>query len=252
MVVSSCHHTVSLLLGEWLKLAIWPLRWCHIYVPVVTQRLAQELLHCPAPYFLGIQRSSLRDLQGSVPNDVVVVDVDNNTIHLPPQLELVTPAVSRLTHELSQVLQPHLSSCDRVKQDSGCTQQHLPRELLAPSSPVMLCRKFLSSRLQLLDRGFVLFGDQQQTVFNSNKHQQGGADESMDQNNDEPAANALKGEDANAKEEEEEVLVVFDENMFVQLASKGKAHYETFSRQLVRAQCFSEYLVTVAAAKPIS
>lgn len=128
MFVSSGRFTAALVLAEWLKLAIFPLQWCHIYAPVAPSKLALELLHCPAPYILGIHRrditstssftTSSYDDDAFIPSDVVVVDLDNNYIRLPEALQsiLAQPSV-KIQHfilMISEALQPHLFACDEV------------------------------------------------------------------------------------------------------------------------------------------
>ena len=155
LLVSTAKHNAVLAVGEWLKLASAPLQWCHIYAPVVPQRLAIELLQCPAPYLLGIERASLQDLQhhlqqrartgggdtgdsasasmlralisgstaASSRDVLVVADLDSNAVFGPAAFEALLPVGWKLVNDLTQTLQPHLSHCDEVGIDASVQQE---------------------------------------------------------------------------------------------------------------------------------
>lgn len=114
MLVSTHRRTASLLVGEWLRLAMRPLDWCHIYAPVAPPRLALELLQCPAPYVLGIARGTLRTARAVPPADAVVVDLDANSVRAPGELLVLLPAARCLIAKLAPILQPHFASCDSI------------------------------------------------------------------------------------------------------------------------------------------
>lgn len=114
MMVSTCGRTACLLIGEWLRLASRPLDWCHIYAPVAPARLALELLHCPAPYILGIARHTLRAARAVPPSDAVVVDLDARTVRAPADLKAMLSAMKDLVDKLLPILQPHYAACDSL------------------------------------------------------------------------------------------------------------------------------------------
>lgn len=119
LLVSTEHVTLALLVGEWLKLAMGPLEWCHIYAPVVPHHIALELVQCPAPYLLGVARETLRAARAVPPRDAVVVDLDNGTVRVPAELKVLLPAMAVLVKDLVGALQPHSSRCDRVDSEWG-------------------------------------------------------------------------------------------------------------------------------------
>lgn len=109
-----------LLLGEWIRQAIHPLRWCHIYSPVAPQDLALELMECPAPYILGIARDSLEMSHTQLPRGVLVVDLDTGEIRIPTALAKALGATQSLEAKLSSVLRPCYTQCDSaVAEHSG-------------------------------------------------------------------------------------------------------------------------------------
>jgi hypothetical protein len=115
VVVTDTSLTAALLLGEWLRQAIYPLEWCHVYSPVAPADVATDLLQCPAPYFLGILRSTLRDSPQPPPADALVVDLDTGLLQVPPSLRAALRATKPLAAELSRLLRPAYHTLDCVE-----------------------------------------------------------------------------------------------------------------------------------------
>lgn len=60
-----------------LKKLLQPFEWSHLFVPLVPDGLASDLVQYPAPFILGIPFSSdTLSLLKCIPNDVTIVDVD--------------------------------------------------------------------------------------------------------------------------------------------------------------------------------
>lgn len=146
LLVSSERVTLALLVGEWLKLAMDPLEWCHVYAPVVPQHMALELVQCPAPYLLGIERGTLRAARTVPPRDVVVVDLDNGTVRVPAELKALLPAMAVMVGGLVGVLQPHSSRCDSVDSECGT----------GDTAVLPICRNFLRNLLCSVQRCVVV------------------------------------------------------------------------------------------------
>jgi hypothetical protein len=115
VVVTDTSLTAVLLLGEWLRQAIYPLEWCHVYSPVAPADVATDLLQCPAPYFLGILRSTLRDSPQPLPADALVVDLDTGMLQVPPSLRAALRATKPLAAELSHLLRSAYHTLDCVQ-----------------------------------------------------------------------------------------------------------------------------------------
>jgi hypothetical protein len=115
VVVTDTSLTAALLLGEWLRQAIYPLEWCHVYSPVAPADVGTDLLQCPAPYFLGILRSTLRVSPQPPPADALVVDLDTGLLQVPPSLRAALRATKPLAAELSHLLRPAYHTLDCVQ-----------------------------------------------------------------------------------------------------------------------------------------
>eukprot|EP00961_Rhodomonas_salina_P127327 1716442-Rhodomonas_salina.1 len=80
--------SVSLLttVAESILTLIFPFRWEHVYIPVLPLQLL-EFVHAPTPFIMGVHPGSLKNrttfLGSSCPDDVVVVNLDHNTVRLP-------------------------------------------------------------------------------------------------------------------------------------------------------------------------
>jgi hypothetical protein len=113
VVVSSVSLTASLVLGEWLRRAMLPLNMCHLYIPVLPQSFAADLLECPAPFFLGIRRDSF-DIN-KISKDVMIVDLDCGTVHLPANFQTNWLRAGKgLVRWLDVLLRPRFTLSDDV------------------------------------------------------------------------------------------------------------------------------------------
>jgi len=118
-VIITSSHKISafLVLGEWIKYAIHPLKWCHIYAPVVPHRMGKELLDCPAPYLLGIQQPTASEYYNSLTkstDDVVLVDLDRNVVRMSPSLIQMVDCSMRLVDRIAAMMTPNLYGCDDI------------------------------------------------------------------------------------------------------------------------------------------
>ena len=75
-------HSACLALATMLR----PLKWSHLLVPLVPSSLANDLIHYPAPYILGIpaQDAENMELLSTLPRDVTLVDLDVGRVILAP------------------------------------------------------------------------------------------------------------------------------------------------------------------------
>lgn len=159
VVLVSSSHTVAMLVGEWLKLAMHPLTWCHIYAPVVPQPLALELLQCPAPYLLGILRETLDSSPTQPCAGVLFVDLDNDTVSVPVDLGVALPAAESLVERIASILQPNLAGCDDLDHDGRRAEARGLLDPLSPTGPAALCRQFLQRLLKPLAKCVVVLDD---------------------------------------------------------------------------------------------
>lgn len=202
--------TLALLVGEWLKLAIEPLEWCHIYAPVVPQSLALELLQCPAPYILGIMRRTLQSARAVPPRDAVIVDLDSNTVRVPPGLQDILPVLMGLTAMLVPVLQPHCTASDSVNVPSGDVP-HAPYL----DCTVTICRSYLDRLLSPLSKCVVALEASEELLVACDEEKY-----------IRRARTVLLGKDPKKDAQESADL---------------------FLRQIIRSQSFSEHILTIVA-----
>lgn len=112
VVVVSSRLTVLTALGELLKTLIAPLRWSHVYVPLVPKKISSQILQCPTPFFVGMHRESFDP--SSTPSDVIILDMDSDACRITAELAKALYAGRRLAKELESVLRPEISMCDDI------------------------------------------------------------------------------------------------------------------------------------------
>ena len=160
--LSACTH-----LGEWLKDAIYPLKYAHVYSPLVPQDIGLQLIHCPAPFFIGMKRSSKideivesederdkeksRGRRGCSPGrgdsncGMFLIDLDRDECSMPQDLCFLLKSARHLIRELESILSPNLYGCDDLIPRNRNTSTS---SLANQSHEVMrLCRRFVSSLL---------------------------------------------------------------------------------------------------------
>ena len=165
VVVSSKSLSAATHLGEWLKDAIRPLNYTHVYSPLVPPNIGLQLIHCPAPFFIGMKRSSLIDEVVELEDErdreknkgrrnksssnrdnsgcgLLVVDMDRDECSIP--LDLCTPvrAARVFIRALELILHPQLSHCDEL------IMLKPSKSALHTADNVMhLCKTFVNSML---------------------------------------------------------------------------------------------------------
>jgi hypothetical protein len=110
IAVVSSKLTALLGVGELLKVLIAPLKWSHVYCPLLPKQFSNDLLQCPTPFYVGVQREFL-DL-AEMPGDVVVLDMDCDSCTVTESLGPALPAGKKLTKTLTLLLSPALHCCD--------------------------------------------------------------------------------------------------------------------------------------------
>ena len=73
---------------------LFPMRWSHLYIPVLPRSLS-PMLDAPMPYLCGISRQNFPYSVGDIGDETVVVDLDRNIITLGPH----TPELPPLPHK---------------------------------------------------------------------------------------------------------------------------------------------------------
>ena len=66
---------------EALRILLYPLRWAHIYIPIVPAPLL-DLLEAPVPFLLGTHSSWLKHIPSQCLHDVIIIDCDTSCIKI--------------------------------------------------------------------------------------------------------------------------------------------------------------------------
>ncbi|XP_056146709.1 DENN domain-containing protein 1A isoform X2 [Lampris incognitus] len=83
---------------------LYPMYWQHVYIPVLPQHLI-DYCCAPMPYLIGIHSSLMEKVRGMALDDVVVLNVDSNTLETPfdDLQSLPNEVVSSLKNRLKKV-----------------------------------------------------------------------------------------------------------------------------------------------------
>jgi hypothetical protein len=100
-------------LGEFMREAIAPFRWNHVYVPVLPKKMSAQILECPTPFFVGIHREFFDSR--SVPVDVCILDLDHNACRMSSELTKALKSGRRLIRAIDHILRRDFVSCDDVR-----------------------------------------------------------------------------------------------------------------------------------------
>lgn len=210
IAVVSSKISALLAMGEFLKVLISPLKWSHVYCPLLPKKFSNDLLQCPTPFFVGVQRDFL-DLS-EMPDDVIVLDMDQNSCTVTESLASALYAGKKLTKTLTSLLLPSLHCCDDVVPPAKEINTFMGNDMIAMSScnESMVREVLRSCKLFVAD---MLVGLEECCTF--------GIDH-------------------------DEALVLFDETMYI--ASKESRSKDSmlschkdsdFFAQFLRTQCFS-------------
>ncbi|KAM9841372.1 DENN domain-containing protein 1A [Aulostomus maculatus] len=83
---------------------LYPMYWQHVYIPVLPQHLL-DYCCAPMPYLIGVHSSLMEKVRGMALDDVVVLNVDTNTLETPYEdlQSLPNDVVSSLKSRLKKV-----------------------------------------------------------------------------------------------------------------------------------------------------
>ncbi len=79
------------------------MRWSHLYVPLLPKMFA-PMLDAPVPFLCGVVRDSWMYTQKFISQDVVVVDLDNNSIEFGQDFPPIPPPPAKKFHKLRAIL----------------------------------------------------------------------------------------------------------------------------------------------------
>jgi hypothetical protein len=85
ILLHSDDPSVPPMICECLRILMYPLQWCSVYIPTVPSLLL-DLVEAPVPFILGISTTDLDRVDNGALSSIVLVDCDMGTIRFPPLL----------------------------------------------------------------------------------------------------------------------------------------------------------------------
>ncbi|CAK4647532.1 unnamed protein product [Aphanomyces euteiches] len=115
ILLISSQYTVLAVVAEALRTILSPLKWPHVYIPVVPGRML-DYLQCPTPFIFGVQKDLLdANLLSELGDEVVCVDLDTSVVVQGELLvDLPTPVWKKLHSTLRLCLKLHVTKSDHV------------------------------------------------------------------------------------------------------------------------------------------
>ncbi|XP_061553475.1 DENN domain-containing protein 1A isoform X4 [Phycodurus eques] len=118
---------------------LYPMHWQHVYIPVLPQHLL-EYCCAPMPYLIGVHSSLMGKLQGMAMEDVVILNVDTNTLETPyNDLQSLPYDVGEPITFNEEIFVNHRLSA--------------MRDFLQNAIQLQLFKQFIDGRLELLNSG---------------------------------------------------------------------------------------------------
>ncbi|XP_077478557.1 DENN domain-containing protein 1A isoform X2 [Stigmatopora argus] len=160
---------------------LYPMYWQHVYIPVLPPHLL-DYCCAPMPYLIGVHSSLMGKIQGMAMDDVVILNVDNNTLETPHHDLQTLPhdVVSSLKNRLKKfsstpgdgvaraflksqaalfgsyrnALQIELGEPITFNEDTFVNHRlSAMREFLQNAIQLQLFKQFIDGRLELLNSG---------------------------------------------------------------------------------------------------
>jgi hypothetical protein len=116
IAIISSQVSTPTILGEWIRHMLSPLDiFCNLYIPVVPSKFnVKDILECPTPYYLGVNRNSISDFN-NINENVLLFDIDNDICKIPHSLQqCMGKGYKRLTGSIFKLLRQSLHSCDDI------------------------------------------------------------------------------------------------------------------------------------------
>ena len=86
---------------------LFPMKWCHLYIPVLPRSLS-PMLDAPMPYLCGISRENFGYAVEDIGDETVVVDLDRNVITLGSDTPELPPLPHNRRKKLESTLKEHV------------------------------------------------------------------------------------------------------------------------------------------------
>ena len=95
ILLVSSQYSILTVCAEILASLLFPMRWCHLYVPLLP-RFICPMLDAPVPYLCGVVRENWLYAQQFVSRETIIVDLDRNTVAIGDMTpEFVAPPIKK-------------------------------------------------------------------------------------------------------------------------------------------------------------
>jgi len=93
--------------GEILCSLLFPMRWSHLYIPVLPRSLC-PMLDAPMPYLCGISRANFTYAVEDISDETIVIDLDRNTVTQGPNSPALPPLPDKRRKKVESALKEHV------------------------------------------------------------------------------------------------------------------------------------------------
>ena len=93
--------------GEILCSLLFPMRWSHLYIPVLPRSLC-PMLDAPMPYLCGISRENFLYAVEDISDETIVIDLDRNIVTLGPNSPDLPPLPEKRRKKLESGIKTHI------------------------------------------------------------------------------------------------------------------------------------------------
>ncbi|KAF2074373.1 hypothetical protein CYY_004307 [Polysphondylium violaceum] len=117
IIIISSQYSLLTYISEIISSLLYPLQFPHVYVPILPELLL-EYVYSPFPFIMGVHKSYSSTIlnEENLLSEIVVVDLDNNTVHIPPtdtkDIQLPERETAQLINQLRRVVQFEILSAD--------------------------------------------------------------------------------------------------------------------------------------------
>ena len=109
IVLLSSQYSILTVCSEILCSLLFPMRWSHLYIPILPRMLC-PMLDAPVPYIVGVIRENWSTAEEHVARDAIVVDLDQNKVVLGPDIPEIPSPPQKKWSKLRQSLQTVLGN----------------------------------------------------------------------------------------------------------------------------------------------
>ena len=118
IIFHSSNYTTLAHVCESLKALLFPLEWSHVYMPTLPNSMS-DYLQCPTPFIFGVHSTTVNQSMQFITKDIVLVDLDSNSIRC-SESSILPPQVQSIMHsKLFQAIHPRLANRDAVNRNGG-------------------------------------------------------------------------------------------------------------------------------------